>query len=393
MNYGVNMDLTVLCKRYPGECYSYDLSTGQIIKHCVTDARYPYNIGLVLDSPIHNTPINGMTYKVLYLSKEMVKRGHNYTFFICNRNFTSKEEVDALSIEGIKVHILDESLFYDAEYMSKLVLQEKIDVLQYETAQTFLKIGIPMKTRTDIPSSLVLHDLEVELFHQLGVYSEGTYLMDYVHYVSSNLADSVMTLTKVDQEKRILKHNLPREKTSVTPIGVDSSLPYVGPNLNEKIIGFVGNQLYEPNRRAVVYLIEEVLPIVHSTFADAEVKIIGNSSSDLRKAYEGRGDIIFTGVIQDDKEYIKELSSLSLGTCCIDVGTGMNVKIANYCAIGLPVILTPIARKGYEDISSLSIVEYDKHKVAKQIVRILGDEQYAKAIGSENNKLIFQYLS
>jgi glycosyltransferase involved in cell wall biosynthesis len=260
----------------------------------------------------------------------MVKIGHSYTFFVCNRNFTNKEELDSFKIKGIKVHILDESLFYDANYMSALVLKEEIDVLQYETAQTFLKIGIQVKAKTFIPTALVLHDLEVELLQQLGKDSDSAYLMDYVHYVASNMADSVMTLTKIDQEKRILKHNLPRDKTFVTPIGADASLPYVGPNFDKKIIGFVGNQLYEPNRRAVVYLIEEVLPLVHAKFPDVQVKIIGSSADDLIKMYEGRSDIVFTGMIQNDSEYVKELSSLSLGACLIDAGTGMNVKIANY---------------------------------------------------------------
>lgn len=388
-----DMKYNYLSKRYGNECYSYNLCTNKVVKSTTAATKSPYHIGIILDFPIHSFPTNGMTYKVLSLSKEMVKIGHKCTFFVCNRNFTNDAEVRALKIDGIKVHILEEDLFYDVNYISALLIKEKVDVVQYEAAQVFLKLGVHIKARTQMPSALVLHDIESNLFTQLNFSHEDIQEADYVHYVASHLADSVITLTKLDQKKRILSHNIPREKVFITQIGVDESLSYQEPDFEQKIIGFVGNQYYEPNKRAVTFLIEEVLPVVIHSVPDAKLKIIGNTPNDLIKLYKGRGNIIFTGVIPDKEEYAKALSSLFIGTCCIDAGTGMNVKVSNYCAAKLPVVLTPIAAKGYEDITSLNITQFDKNKISEQIIHFLNNKDDARQKGLENNNLILQHLS
>lgn len=389
----MNIQYNLLSKKYGSRCYHYDFDTNKIVKSSAVEAKPPYHVGLILDSPIYNSPINGMTYKVLSLSNAMTKIGHSYTFFICNRNFTSIAELDNFKIEGIKTHILDEHLFYDTSYMSELLIQEKVDVLQYETAQVFLKLGIHIKAKTFIPSTLVLHDVEASLLTQLNRNKDEVEELDYIHYITSHLADSVVTLTKLDQEKRILNHNIPREKVCVTPIGVDADILYPDPTFKDKTIGFIGNQYYEPNRRAVTFLIEEVLPLVLSLAPDATLKIIGSTPDDLIKMYEGRGEIIFTGIIQDNAQYAAELASLFVGTCCIDVGTGMNVKISNYCAAKLPVVLTPIAAKGYEEITSLNTTEFDKKKISQQIVHFLNNKDYARQKGLENHRQILKHLS
>lgn len=378
---------------YDNKIYGYDFSNGEIIENNI-EVKSSYKIGLILDSAISSIPTTGLLYKVFSLSREMINKGHTYVFFICNRNFTSIKEIEKLYIPRIRIHILDENLFYNKDFMTNLVTKENLDAMQFEIPQTFLKLGVPLKNKTGLPSVLVLHDIEDELMETLNKNNkqENT-LLDYTHYVAGHLADSVMTLTSVDRDKRIKKHGIPSEKIFVTPIGVDRSLSYTGPNLNEKIIGLVGNQFYEPNHRATIYLIEKVLPLVQKEHPDAKLKIIGMVSSELYNSYSHRKDIKFTGEIRDESDYIRELGSFTIGTCCVDSGCGMNVKISNYCALGLPVVLTPICHTGYEDITSLDLVQLDPQKIAEKINDILHDGSRAKQIGLLNHQLIYEYLS
>lgn len=383
--------LTLFTKSYSNNIYSYDLDTGNIIRN-KKSKKLTYNIGLILDSGISNPPTTGLLYKTIYLSKEMVKRGHSYTFFICNRNFTSQEQLNAFKLEGIKIHILEEKLFYDIEYMAQLVKSNNLDIIQYEIPQTYLDIGVRIKKATGMPSVLVLHDIEDELMSSLGK-TENNQILDFVHYTASHLADAIITLTATDQERRIQRHGIPQDKIFITPIGINKELPFKGANTKEKIIGLVGNQFYEPNRRASIFLIEKVLPLVQQKYPEAKVKIIGMCPYDLKSSYENRLDVIFTGEITNQQDYINTLASLTLGTCCVDSGCGMNVKISNYCSLGLPVILTPICYTGYENITSLILVDLYPKKIAEAINNILSNPSYAKKLGKQNHELIHKWLS
>lgn len=378
-------------KSYGKTHYSYNVETGSV-KESSQPTQEAYKIGLIIDTPISNPPTTGFLYKVLFLSKAMIKKGHSYVFFICNRTFYTKEELSNFEIEGIKVHLLDEKLFYNKLYMSKLIQEEKIEILQYELAQTFLTLGNPIKNLINIPSVLTLHDVEEELMDVLGK-SENKNIVDFTHYVAGHLADSLITLTNIEKEKRINKHGIPRDKIFITSIGVDDSIPYRGSNLNEKIIGFIGNQFYEPNRRATLYLIEKVLPLVKKKDPDAVVKIIGMCPEELKELYKNRKDVILTEEIKNHDQYIKEATSFTVGTCCTDVGSGMNVKVSNYCALGLPIVLTPICYKGYENIKSLQVVSLDPMKIAEEINKIFHNKNYAKKLGTMNHELVFKHLS
>ena len=79
-------------KNYGPKNFSYDTELG-IIFEKNRAAKNNYKIGLILDSPIFNTPIAGLLYKVFHLSNAMIQKGHSYVFFICNRNFTNNDEI------------------------------------------------------------------------------------------------------------------------------------------------------------------------------------------------------------------------------------------------------------------------------------------------------------
>ena len=218
-----------LNKKYKsGTIYSYEMSSGRVIQNKMV-RKSRYKVGLILDSGISNPPTTGLLYKTIYLSKAMVKKGHSYTFFICNRNYKTKEQIDAFELEGIEMHILDERLFYNVAYMERLIKKQNFDIIQYEVPQTFLDIGVKLKTKTGIASVLVLHDIQDELMSTLRRI-EHNEILDFTHYTAGHLADAITTLTAIDRTKRITKHGIPKEKIFVTPIGASEELPFKGPN-------------------------------------------------------------------------------------------------------------------------------------------------------------------
>lgn len=66
----------------------------------------------------------------------------------------------------------------------------------------------------------------------------------------------------------------------------------------------------------------------------------------------------------------EELSTGRIGLAVLFAGSGMKVKILNYCASGLPVITTSVGAEGYENIKSLIVVPPTPTSVAEAIVFI-----------------------
>lgn len=388
---GKRCSYSILSKNYGNKVYKYNLILNEIVQGIHLGPNF-FRIGLILDSAIATPPTTGLTYKVHHLSLAMIERGDTYTFYICNRNFSRLEELENYKLPNIKVHIIDECLFYNAKYMTEVISRDKIDVMQFEVPQTFLDIGIKIRNNTCLPIVLVLHDLEDELMETLGKNQENE-LLDYIHYTAGHLADSVLTLTNTDKKKRIHKHNLPEHKLFTSPMGIDKSIAYHGPNTRDNIILFAGNQFHEPNSRSVQFLIDSVLPKVKEIHPNTKIKIIGMGPKEFQESYRGDERIVFTGEIKKEADYLYELSTGALGTCCVDSGCGMNAKITSYGAIGLPIILTPICYTGYEKITSLIVVDFDAEQIAREIIKLLSDKDKAKEIGRKNRELMHKYLA
>lgn len=131
------------------------------------------------------------------------------------------------------------------------------------------------------------------------------------------------------------------ENLSIIANGVDldyfksSGLSYK-PN---KLV-FIGNLHSFPNRDAVLYFSNEILPIVKREMPQVEFYIIGaNPPKKIKSLADGK-NIIVTGSVEDTRPY---LSDAAVMVCPIRVATGMQNKILEAMAMGLPVISTPIA--------------------------------------------------
>lgn len=384
-------NFNTLNRQYGKMIYSYDMNNQKINIYEQANTKKNYRVAIIIDTAISNPPTTGLLYKIHYLSKALIKKGHEIIWLIGNRNFISEDQLKEFKVEDIKVHIIPPSLFYNADYMNKILMTERIDIVEYEIAQTFLTLGIQLKKINGIPTVLVLHDIEDELKRTLNEHEKGD-LLNYIQYTSAILADAVVSLTFEDQESR-KKAGIPIEKLFLTPIGVEEDLPYKGVNTRKNILLFLGNLFYKPNTMAVEQLINEIMPLVLKDVPDTKLKIVGMTPEAMISKYSHLDYVHFTGRIDREEEFFNTLGLGTIGLCNVQAGSGMNVKVANYAASGLPVIVTPIGIKGYEEITSLSLVPDDSIAISKEIVNLLKNKNLAKQLGEKNRVLIMQKLS
>jgi glycosyltransferase involved in cell wall biosynthesis len=105
---------------------------------------------------------------------------------------------------------------------------------------------------------------------------------------------------------------------------------------------FVASFAYEPNRKGLRFLVDEVMPHVWAQLPDAQLQLVG-------------GGLDQTDVGGDDprvqrRGFVADLGSVYAGVRCAAVpllhGGGTPLKLIEALAYGLPVIATPRAAAG-----------------------------------------------
>lgn len=128
----------------------------------------------------------------------------------------------------------------------------------------------------------------------------------------------------------------------VSTQGVDlSGLNYVAPDDRQgRSIALVGKVDFFPNKQSVLWFAKHVLPALPQ---DMTLKVIGDCSPKLKRRLESLPRVVVTGRVA------------SIGEACADcfaavapmrVATGVQNKVLEYFAMGLPSILSPSVASG-----------------------------------------------
>ncbi len=131
----------------------------------------------------------------------------------------------------------------------------------------------------------------------------------------------------------------------VIPNGVD--LQYWQRKLNNphlKRLVFTGVMNYKPNEDAALYLITKILPQLKQSIPDVEVFIVGRDPTPkLCKIAQSYPQVTVTGFVPDMRVYLEQAT---LFVAPLRYASGMQNKIQEAFAMGVPVITTPIAAEG-----------------------------------------------
>lgn len=151
--------------------------------------------------------------------------------------------------------------------------------------------------------------------------------------------DRCLLVSEVDKEtSESLRY---ADKISIVPNGVD--FEYFKPQAKEHdshSIVFMGNLHSFPNRDAVFYFCREILPHIKKEIPDIKFNIIGINPTKKILSLSKDKNIAVTGKVDDSRPYLSDAAAL---VCPIRVATGMQNKILEAMAMGLPVISTSIA--------------------------------------------------
>jgi len=200
-----------------------------------------------------------------------------------------------------------------------------------------------------------------------------------------DIYDGYSVITNSDAKALDLNHP---EKLKVIPNGVDSrffTYPPVAWEERPNDVLFSGNLAYFPNVEAAKFLVKVIMPLVWAELPETKVILAGIHPAAELVALES-AKVKLTGfvpematIMQQSKVYVAPLFT----------GAGLQNKLLEAMAVGIPVITTPLANEALGAKPEIDlIICKDAPAFAKQILALLYDAQKAQKIAGSGRQFI-----
>ena len=145
----------------------------------------------------------------------------------------------------------------------------------------------------------------------------------------------------------------------------------------EKLI-FIGTMDYSPNIDAVRYFAKEVFPLIRLKFPHASFEIVGRRPPrSIRRLIDIKG-IRVVGEVEDVRTY---LVRADVSVAPMRIARGVQNKVLEAMAVGVPVVATPAAIEGIEIQDGEEVlVASSPVEFAHQVTRILSDADLRRSL-------------
>lgn len=212
---------------------------------------------------------------------------------------------------------------------------------------------------------------------------EAKRLSDYERKIFDYFENQIMIS---EQDKNYILHPN-RSNIICIPNGVDKSFFETYDIEKDAEIVFIGNLSYAPNIEATMFLHEKILPYFILKNPTFKLLISGASPAlSIKKIADINRNIELTGWVDDIK------SSYARGKIFVApmmIGTGMQNKLIEAMAMGIPCVTTTLANNAIQAIHNESIlVANSQEEFILEIERLLNDKDLYHKIALAGKKLV-----
>jgi glycosyltransferase involved in cell wall biosynthesis len=182
--------------------------------------------------------------------------------------------------------------------------------------------------------------------------------------------DRVVISSPIDRQAYPVSPAL-RTKIEVAPNGVN--LEYFAfrqfePDKN--LLVFCAKLDYFPNEDAALFFARNVWPLLHARRPELRLDIVGSRPPRSVRRLHARDNIRVTGSVADVRPY---LGRAWVALCPIRIRAGIQFKILEAMALGLPVVTTAICCEGLQVESGKHLLVADRPEAFASAVELLLD--------------------
>lgn len=152
--------------------------------------------------------------------------------------------------------------------------------------------------------------------------------------------EQTVLVSQVDRDW--LKLGEEQRKVLICGNGVDTqALPFEYAPDGQTIV-FIGKNVAQYNVDAILWFARQVLPAIQARLPRAKFRVIGEIRPELAERL-GRMGITATGRVPDMREATRHAA---VGVCPLRFGAGVQNKLLEYMALGIPAVTSPIGLEG-----------------------------------------------
>jgi len=226
---------------------------------------------------------------------------------------------------------------------------------------------------------------ERSAFPMRHVYArEHRTLLEFERRIARSFAANVVC---TPLERDVFEREIPGATAEVLRNGVD--LAYFAPRWDGRERGrivFTGVMNYLPNAEGCVWFVREILPLVRREVPGATFSIVGsNPTPEVERLAEVAG-VEVTGFVQDTRDW---MGKASVAVAPLRIARGIQNKVLEAMAMGLPVVGTTCATQGVEGVDGRDFrVRDDAAGFAREVASLLRAPDTALDLGRAARRFV-----
>jgi len=191
-------------------------------------------------------------------------------------------------------------------------------------------------------------------------------------------------------EQKIFEAAIPGASSTVLRNGVD--LEYYRPakvQPEPAHLVFTGVMNYYPNADGCIWFVREILPLVRKEFPATHLTIVGAHPTAEVQSLARTDGVVVTGFVKDTREW---LSNAAVSIAPLRIARGIQNKVLEAMAMGLPVVGTTSATQGVEGENGRDyLVADDANSFAESVCALLREGARAKEIGRNARRFVEEH--
>ena len=224
--------------------------------------------------------------------------------------------------------------------------------------------------------------------YRLAFYYEASRLGPFERSLAGKF-DKTLVISEVD--RKAISQDLD-DRFFECPHGVtldDPAAEVEEPEPNSII--FSGNMNYRPNVDAAIYFYREIYPKVRQIIPAAKLLIVGaNPDASILKLKDDPG-VHITGEVASIYAWLRKAT---VGIDPLRAGAGLQNKVLEGMACGLPMVVTPVANEGIRATPDVHLFATDDpDEFARHIVRLMQDKDLRESCGKAARRFIEDHWS
>lgn len=339
----------------------------------------------------------GATQRFASMAENLSLLDFDVTILHCYRGWSDKKIIKE---QLFTTYFIPPAIFYnDIKTIERIVLTENIEVVIISNYEMIMQIGYPLKRlQPNIKLIFEVHDITYDYNKSFKPDDKKNEIEKRFEYLAFHISDLCICFSPFDSQRvvDILKEFGQVEteyfyKTIVIPFGIThNKTRFVGPNLNAKNIVFLGSMYHTPNLVALKEIFHKIIPVIQEHDTTINFIIAGETPAGIQKELY-HSQMKFLGKVENLETVF---SNSTLAIAPIFYGSGLKVKVLEYCQAGMPILCSSQSLRGIiidnEDKRDFEIEDnIDNYGV--RIINILDKPERLLQMSLNTRKYIIQH--